>query len=91
MQSDDILLIDVRTPREYAAGHIPGSVNIDWTAPDHEAKFTGLDPDRPLLLYCAVGGRSDQARVFLEEKGFRAQHLDGGIDAWKEAGFEVEK
>ena len=91
IENGKALLIDVRTPREFAAGHIPGSVNIDWTAPDYEAQFAKLDPNRPVLLYCAMGGRSDQAREYLSSKGYHAQQLEGGIKAWEEAGNPVEK
>jgi rhodanese-related sulfurtransferase len=83
-------LIDVRTPREYAAGHIPGSENIDWTSPDFEAAFARLDPATPVLLYCLVGGRSEQAKEYLAGKGFRVKHLAEGYSAWKKAGLPVE-
>jgi phage shock protein E len=85
------VLVDVRTPREYASGHIPGSINIDWTAADYEQKMAILDPKRPVLLYCAIGGRSDQAREYLQAKGYKAHDLEDGIAAWKEAGLPVER
>lgn len=91
IEKDDALLVDVRTPQEFASGHIPGSVNIDWTGKNYEAEFAKLDRERPLLLYCAVGGRSDQAREYLEQKGYVVKDLDGGIQAWKEAGMPVER
>lgn len=83
-------LIDVRTPREFAAGHIAGSENIVWTAPDYEAAFARLDPATPVLLYCLAGGRSEQAKEYLEGKGFRVKHLADGFAAWKKAGLPVE-
>lgn len=91
MEDPGVQLIDVRTSREFSTGHIPGSINVDWTAPDFETTFTRLDRERPVLLYCAMGGRSDQAREFLEGKGYNAQHLEGGIGAWKEAGMPIVK
>ncbi len=87
----EALLVDVRTAPEYNSGHIPGSVNVDWTAHDYEARFAGLDPQRPLLIYCAVGGRSDQARAYLQGKGYTVQELDEGIAAWKQAGLPLER
>lgn len=79
-------LVDVRTPAEYAAGHLQGSINIDWTAEDYEAGFAQLDTKMPVLLYCHSGGRSEQALEYLLAKGYRAQHLIGGYSAWKKAG-----
>lgn len=79
-------LVDVRTPAEYAAGHLEGSINIDWTADDFEAGFAKLDKNMPVLLYCHSGGRSEQALEYLTEHGYQAQHLAGGFAAWKKAG-----
>lgn len=84
-------LVDVRTPAEYAAGHLIGSINIDWTADDYEAAFAKLDKRMPVLLYCHSGGRSEQAMEYLADKGYRAQHLGGGYAAWKKAGKPSEK
>lgn len=83
-------LIDVRTAKEYAGGHIPGSTNIDWTAPDYETTFAQLDPATPVLLYCLAGGRSEQAKEYLEGKGFKVAHLVDGYSAWQKAGLPVE-
>lgn len=84
-------LIDVRTPKEFSAGHIAGAVNIDWTAADYEAAFSRIDAAKPLLLYCHGGGRSEQALEYLLDKGYRAQHLDGGIVAWRKEGLPEVK
>ncbi len=85
------LLLDVRTPAEYASGHIAGSTNIDWTAGDYEARFAKLDPKTPVLVYCHSGGRSEQAQEYLVEKGFTVTNLTGGFAAWKKAGYPVAK
>ncbi len=87
----EAILVDVRTPREYASGHIPGSINLDWTARNYEELFAGLDPAKPLLLYCAVGGRSDQAREYLQARGYMVHDLEDGIGAWKDAGSPLER
>ncbi|MCB0765424.1 MAG: rhodanese-like domain-containing protein [Flavobacteriales bacterium] len=91
IEEGDAMLIDVRTDREYASGHIPGSVNIDWTAPDYETKFGALDKERPVLLYCHGGGRSDQAKEYLEANGFDVKHLAEGFVAWKGAGLPTTR
>jgi thioredoxin 1 len=87
----DAILVDVRTPQEYGSGHIPGSINLDWTAPDYEEKFASLDRGRPVLVYCAIGGRSDQARAYLYEKGYQVLELEDGIVSWKKAGLPLER
>lgn len=84
-------LVDVRTPAEHAAGHLAGSTLIDWTSPDYEQAFARLDAKRPVLLYCHSGGRSEQALEHLAQRGYQVQHLDGGIVAWRKAGFPVVK
>lgn len=85
------VLVDVRTPAEFASGHIAGSVNIDWTGKDYEQAFAKLDLKKPVLLYCHGGGRSEQALEHLADKGYSVRHLDGGISAWKKAGLPVVK
>ncbi len=85
------VLLDVRTPAEYASGHLAGAVNMDWSAADYEAKFGTLDPKQPVLVYCAMGGRSDQAKEYLVGKGYRVIQLIDGISGWKKAGLPVEK
>ncbi len=85
------LLVDVRTPAEYASGHLEGSLNVDWTGPNYEAEFAKLPKDQPLLLYCRSGGRSGQALEYLKSKGYQVQHMDGGIGAWMNADLPVTK
>ncbi len=87
----DAHLIDVRTAAEFASGHIQGAENIDWTAAEYEKNFAKLDPKEPVLVYCATGGRSDQAKEYLMEKGFTVVQLLDGIAGWKKAGFPVVK
>jgi len=91
LEKGQALLLDVRTPTEYASGHIPGSVNLDWTAAEYETQFATLDPKTPILLYCHSGGRSEQAREYLEGRGYSAKHLTTGFVGWKRAGYPVEK
>ncbi|HRD51300.1 MAG TPA: rhodanese-like domain-containing protein [Flavobacteriales bacterium] len=91
ISTGDFQLIDVRTPKEFSAGHIAGAVNIDWTAADYETTFARIDAAKPLLLYCHGGGRSEQALEYLLDEGYRVQHLDGGIVAWRKAGLPEVK
>ncbi|MCK6543206.1 thioredoxin domain-containing protein [bacterium] len=88
-KSPDALLIDVRTRKEYLSGHIPGAENINWANMGlFEYRADRWDPEKPILLYCSVGGRSTGARRGLIKKGFkRVYELDGGFISWRAAGY----
>ena len=86
------VILDVRTPREYAAGHIAGSVNIDVNAPDFDQRIAALTPDKTYLVYCATGRRSVTACTRLVARSLpHCQNLLGGIRAWETAGKPTEK
>lgn len=87
-----ITILDIRTPEEFAAGHIKGAVNIDFTAVDFEAKVSALDPEKPYLVHCASGNRSGKALpVFDKLKFGRLYHLTNGFKGWVADGQPVEK
>ena len=82
-------LVDVRQPEEYRAGHIHGAKLIPLGT--LEARIHELDKKKPLLFYCAAGGRSGQALDFAISLGFNdSGHLAGGIGAWIRQGQPVE-
>jgi len=86
------VILDVRTPGEFSAGHIPGAVNLDYNAPDFQAKAATLDKSRTYLVHCAVGGRSVRACEKLSRLDFpNLYNLPGGFKAWAKAGQPVEK
>lgn len=86
----DARLIDVRTPEEYGRGHLDGATNIDWNNDDLLTAVKDLDKGTPLLLYCAAGGRSEEAMHALTRAGFTHVHdLKGGIHAWRANGLPV--
>lgn len=79
----NILLLDVRTPGEFAGGSIAGAINIDYTAADFSQQIDGLSKDKPVYLFCQSGGRSGKALKLLTEKGFpEVYNLIGGYGAW---------
>ena len=83
-------IVDVRTPQEYAQGHLPGAVNVDVSSPDFAAQIGTLDPSAPYAVYCHSGNRSGVAVAAMADQGFtNAFHLGGGITAWQQAGGEV--
>ena len=85
-------LIDVRTPKEYNSGYIKGAVNMHLYDTDFEQRIDTLDKNKPVYVYCKVGGRSAEAVAIMKSKGFRhIVELDGGMDAWNEAKLPVTK
>ena len=85
-------ILDVRTPREYAAGHLAGAVNLDIHSSDFEKKAGEIGKDRTCLVYCASGVRSVKACKVLGQLGFvKIYNLPGGFGAWSQAGKPVAK
>lgn len=81
-------LLDVRTPEEYATEHIDNATNVNWNGDDFVAKSGKYDKNKPVFVYCKVGGRSAQAANKLAEMGFKEiYNLEGGIMKWNSAGF----
>ncbi len=88
---EDALVVDVREPGEYGAGHILGARNVPLSRLADAADL-GKRKDRPLILYCDSGDRSGKAISVLKKQGFaRVVNLSGGIGAWQQAGLPVEK
>lgn len=94
----DLLLVDVREPDEYRLGHLPGAVSIPRgiVEPAADLQYPKRHPElsqareRPVVLYCATGGRSALACDVLREMGFEnVASLAGGVAAWQEARLEV--
>lgn len=81
-------LVDVRTDAEVARGVIPGASHI--ALDKLPVRFTELNQEAPIVLYCQMGGRSAGAAQFLTSKGFeRVYNLQGGINAWAAGGRPV--
>ena len=74
-------LLDVRTPEEYAEGHIPGSINFPL-ARIQAGDAPVDDPDTPLFVYCRSGNRSRMASEILTDMGFDEVRNIGGILSW---------
>ena len=89
---EDALVVDVRDPGEYGAGHILGAKNVPLARIDERAPDLGKRKDRPLILYCDTANRSGKAIAALRKQGFtRVVNLSGGLGAWQQAGLPVEK
>lgn len=86
----DVRLIDVRTPAEYAAGHISGAVNIDYESPSFRDDIAKLDRDASYAIYCRSGRRSGEAAQVMAGLGFQhVTDLAGGLQAWTAAGYQI--
>lgn len=80
-------LVDVRSPSEFAAGHIPGAVNIPMD--QIESRLQDLRSDVPLVLICQAGSRAKMAACFLEPCRYQLAVLEGGTSTWTQAGLPV--
>lgn len=87
---DDLVILDIRTSEEFAAGKIQDSINIDFYAADFREQLDGLDKDTHYLVYCSSGNRSGQALPIFEDLGFvEVDNLSTGITGWYNEGYEV--
>jgi rhodanese-related sulfurtransferase len=78
---EDVTVLDVRQPKEYEAGHIPGALLAPL--PDLTDYLDRIDHEKPVLVYCAVGGRSRVAAQLLSGQGFKnILNLAGGFNSW---------
>jgi rhodanese-related sulfurtransferase len=86
----DTMLIDVRTPAEFAAGHLDGAVNIDVQGSSFADAVAELDPSKSYAVYCHSGNRSAVATSYMAAHGFKnLVELAGGITAWQADGKPV--
>jgi phage shock protein E len=87
---DDVMILDVREQSEYDAGHIPGVTLIPMnTVPN---RLNEIPKDKPVIVTCRSGNRSSQVTDFLRQQGYTNVHnMTGGINAWQQAGYKVEK
>ena len=90
IKADSVQLLDVRTPQEYAEGHIAGAVNIDVQSDDFQPTARQeLSKDSTILVYCRSGRRSLDAAEILTHLGYRVVNLKGGILEWQASGLPV--
>ena len=85
-----IFILDVRTPEEYADGRLAGAVLLPVIELPLRLNELPKDKKTPILVYCALGPRSEAARRYLTEQGYTSvQVLEGGITAWRAEGQPV--
>lgn len=90
IEGPGIVILDVRTPEEFAQGHIAGSININVESPDFTSKLEQLDKSQTYAVYCRSGRRSGVATQQMESLGFTSLYnMNGGVIDWAGAGFEL--
>lgn len=85
------ILVDVREDDEWAAGRIDGSVHVPMNTVPQRLNYepTTFESEQPLVIVCAVGGRSEHVTAWLLQNGVDAVNLEGGISAWMSAGKPI--
>ncbi len=90
IEGGDVEVVDVRTPAEFAEGHLEGATLVDFYESDFADRIAELDRDREYVVYCRSGNRSSQATAMMAAQGFAdLNDVDGGIVAWEAAGLPV--
>ncbi len=88
----ETVVLDVRTPDEFASGHIAGATNLDYHGEGFAERLAALNRETTYLVHCKSGRRSAATQETMTELGFQSLvHLDGGIDAWTAAGQAITK
>ena len=85
-----LFVLDVRTPQEYADGHVPGAVNVPYD--QLASRLAEVPKDKDVVLYCKSGRRAGIAADMLAANGYtRLSHLEGDMNAWVEKGRPIAK
>ena len=88
----DFVIIDVRTPEEFAEGHIENVINLDYYSETFRDELNKLDKNKMYLIYCRSGNRSGKALNIMEELNFReVYNMSGGIIEWKAKELPITK
>lgn len=88
--SPDLTILDVRTPAEFAQGHLPGAVNLNLNGSGFSDGIAALDKTKTYFVYCQTSNRSGTATQMMADAGFEDVYdLQGGIVAWAQQGLPV--
>ncbi|MGC8830127.1 MAG: rhodanese-like domain-containing protein [Verrucomicrobiia bacterium] len=91
LKEKDVVVLDVRTEKEFSQSHIKNAINIDYLKSDFATRISQLDKNKKYLVYCATGGRSAAACNEMEKLDFKnCFNLKGGFSAWKRSGRPAE-
>lgn len=83
-QTNDAIVLDVRTPQEFAGGFLDHATNLDYNAPGFQLKIDSMDKSKAYFVYCLSGGRSRSAANYMRSQGFKQVYdMKGGLLAWQ--------
>jgi rhodanese-related sulfurtransferase len=86
------IILDVRTPEEFADGHLKGAMLTDFQNQDFKNEIDKLDKSKTYLIYCKAGVRQEKAAEHMKSIGFENIYLlEGGFTAWQQEGKPIEK
>jgi phage shock protein E len=91
IDNQEVVLVDVRTPAEFAAGHLQKTQHADFLSGEFEKEMPTWDKGKTYYLYCASGNRSGKAARLMEEAGFKNVYNIGGYQDLKAAGLPVKE
>lgn len=91
-KTPSLVVLDIRTPEEYNAGHIADAVNVNYHSEDFKTWLDSANKSKVYLVHCKSGGRSSRAIALMEKAGFNnVQHMSKGFDAWAASGKGIVK
>ena len=90
IESGEGQLVDIRTPKEYKAGHIRGAIMVDYYAPTYKEYLSKLDKETPIYIYCRSGNRTGRSVALLQQLGFKKiVNLHRGLIDWNNSGYTL--
>jgi rhodanese-related sulfurtransferase len=90
--NSDFVILDLRTPKEFASGHIAGAVMLDYYSPEFQQGLQQLDRSKRYLIYCRTGNRSSRTLRLIDQMGFKSvYHLKDGIVDWNRQKLPLAK
>ena len=90
IESGGVIVVDIRDPKKFADGHIKGAINAEYHPKTFARDTEQIDKNAAIILYCSMGLKTKMAARELERRGFtRIYAMEGGIEAWMNAGFPV--
>ena len=88
-RKDDVQILDVREPYEWEAGHVEGSVHVPLAQVMGGGAQERLAGDRPVVVICRSGNRSELAALMLQARGIDAENVEGGLEDWERLGLPL--
>ena len=90
--ADDLILLDIRTPQEFAKGRIKGAMLIDYYGGEFVERLKKLDRNRTYLIYCRSGNRTGRSLAIFKRLGFtQVYHLEGGLIGWVKERYPLDR